>query len=104
MLAGAIGAGGAGLVDGAILSNINGDLGKMQQTNQLLQGAKSILPENEDKISYSFSSETSSSKLNPNHIFPCNKSPSNSSKLSSKSHSNHRNHCPSHPEYRQRED
>ncbi len=58
------------------------------------------------KISYSLSSETSSSKLNPNHILPCiylNRSSSNSSKLSSKSHRNHRNHPPSHLEYRQRE-
>ena len=58
------------------------------------------------KISYSLSSETSSSKLNPNHILPCiylNKSLSNSSKLSSKSYPNHRNHPPSHPKYRQRE-
>lgn len=39
------------------------------------------------KISYSLSSETSSSNVNPDPLFPSyNKSPPNSSKLSSKSH------------------
>jgi len=55
MLAGAIGAGGAGLADGSALNAIKGDLNKLNQTNQLLSGAKSILPDSEDKISYSFS-------------------------------------------------
>lgn len=55
MLAGAIGAGGAGMADGAILNSIQGDLSKLQQVNNLLEGAKSILPEQTENISYSFS-------------------------------------------------
>ncbi|CAJ0640528.1 12895_t:CDS:2, partial [Entrophospora sp. SA101] len=55
MLAGAIGAGGAGLADGAALNAVKGDLSKLNQANQLLAGAKSLLPDENGNVSYSFS-------------------------------------------------
>ncbi|CAI2191535.1 5891_t:CDS:2, partial [Funneliformis geosporum] len=54
MLAGAIGAGGAGLVDGSALNAVQGNLNTLNQTNQLLSGAKSLLPDENGNISYSF--------------------------------------------------
>lgn len=53
LLAGALGLGGAGLADGAILNSISGDLSKIIQVNKLLQSAKSILPEENENISFS---------------------------------------------------
>ncbi|CAJ0885547.1 6556_t:CDS:10 [Entrophospora sp. SA101] len=75
MLAGAIGAGGAGLADGAALNAVKGDLSKLNQANQLLAGAKSLLPDENGNVSYSFSKIHVSNTLKNNLLHNNNENP-----------------------------